>query len=336
LLILCSFSASPEALDYDFSMTADGSDSYFEHSESITAEEALDKLQSIQSEFGEVLDSFVDSLDKWLSGSDKQVARKKSRFIFYLPTRIEGRSIKTDLKVRAIADLARSSKLWQISLSSFDETSIDSPDERTPGAKSKEIEEGDKNQRPSSTEATISLGRTVSRAPGTELNFNVGLKFSGITKPNPYTRLRWRKQQLIKEDVISRKTHNLVLERIQGLFLESRQTFDIPINIKHLFRSQTTGVWYRNQKNYQINQRFIYYDKIYRHRSFAYFLDGNWTLDPGDSGMDDYAIGVNWREKLYKDWLYAELEPRFTWRDDDNFHQANFGLMFMMEMHFYK
>lgn len=65
-------------------------------------------------------------------------------------------------------------------------------------------------------------------------------------------------------------------------------------------------------------------------------MDGNWTVQSSHSWMDDVSIGFNWREKLYKDWLYAELEPKLTWEREENFSKAEPSLMLMLEMHFYR
>jgi hypothetical protein len=44
---------------------------------------------------------------------------------------------------------------------------------------------------------------------------------------------------------------------------------------------------------------------------------------------------MNWREKLYKDWLFGEIEPRATWRAEDDFKTPDLSVIFQLEMRFY-
>lgn len=308
---------------------------YFEHTQNPSLQENLDTLETWQHKFGALFDDKVDGLDRWLSGSQEQIKRRNSRLMLYFPVTLYESGLETTRpKIRASIDLARSKNRWQIMVSSFDETSIDSPDERMPGMDLKEFQQQDDTR--VNSETSISLTRALIEELNESLKFRVGLKFQSLTQPNLYARLSHRMHKRFGSNIISETDNNLILESVRGLVLESRQSFNLPDTKGNLYRSQTTGTWLKNEKEYLINQRFTKFDKITSHRYYAYFLDGNWLLDNDIQQLENYAIGFNWREKLYKDWLYAELEPRVTWYEEQDFDKANPSLMFMLEMHFYR
>lgn len=335
-VLIGSLSASAYAWEIDTKTVPENhSVSFFEGVQNQTLKKSLQTLEAWQYDFGRVFDDSVDGLDRWLGGSDEEVKRKQSRLILYFPNTFYENGSVHHLKFRASIDLPRSKNRWQLMLSSFDETSIDSPDNRTPGTTLKPFEQQNVND-PANSEASISLQRILHQGDHQLLTFRLGMKFQGITNPNPYGRLSHQiTQHFDHSNVTSQTDNNLILEHIRGFVLESRQSFNLPDAKGNLYCSQTTGTWLKEDEQYLINQRFTKFDKILPHRYYAYFLDANWRLDKDVKQLESYAVGFNWREKLYKDWLYAELEPRITWYEEQDFNQANPSLMFMLEMHFY-
>jgi len=85
-----------------------------------------------------------------------------------------------------------------------------------------------------------------------------------------------------------------------------------------------------------INQKSILFDKINSFRAIAYFVGGNWNIDNQDTLFESVSLGMNWRERVYKDWLFAELEPRASWYESNNFSEPVYSLRLMLEMHFYQ
>ena len=309
---------------------------FFEDVQSGPLYDSLKKLDAWQSEFGATLDGYVDNLDRFLGGTEEEVMRKQSRFILYFPSTFEkGGNSKSSLKFRASIDLPRSKNRWQLMVSSFDETSIDSPDNRTPGTQLKEFEQSDEN-REANTEVSLSLQKEFLKDTNHVLKLKSGLKFQQVVKPNPYILLNYQVNSQFGESWLSTTTNNAIFEHIRGFMLESRQTFSKPLSKGDLLRSQTTGTWMHEDRDYSINQRFTWFDKISDHRFYAYFVDGNWRLDSEHQSIENAAIGFNWREKLYKDRLYAELEPRITGYDSEGFSKPHPSLLFQLEMHFYR
>lgn len=299
-------------------------------------QQSLQTLETWRSGLGSTLDSYVDNIDRFIGDSDLEVEREQSRFKLYFPANLDqNATLSSDVKFRASVDLPRSKNRWQIMISSYDETLLDSPDSRTPGTDLQAFEQADAS-REARSEVTLSVQRSFLKDLEQQIRFRVGLKFQGVIQPNPYLRLNYNNRHPLPSDWLRTTTHNLILERIRGWVLESRQSFAKPIGPTDLFKSQTTGTWMHRDKRYLINQRFTWYEKVLAHRFYAYFLDANWVVNQTDRRMENVALGFNWRERLYKDWLFAEFEPRMTWRQEQSFSKANPSLFFQLEMHFYR
>ncbi|WP_130538422.1 hypothetical protein [Thiomicrorhabdus indica] len=332
LLLSAALNASAESQD----VSQQNKQFFFEDVQSGPLHNGLKALEAWQSEFGATLDGYVDNLDRFLGGSEEEVKRKQSRFILYFPSTFEkaGNS-KSSLKFRASIDLPRSKDRWQLMISSFDETSIDSPDNRTPGTQLKEFEQSDEN-REANTEVSFSLQKEFLKETNQVLKLKSGLKFQQLVKPNPYVLLNYQVNARFGESWLSTTTNNAIFEHVRGFMLESRQTFSKPLNKGDLLRSQTTGTWMHRDKDYIINQRFTWFDKISDHRFYAYFIDGDWRLDSRHQTIENAAIGFNWREKLYKERLFAEFEPRITGYNSEGFSKPHPALLLQLEMHFYR
>lgn len=297
--------------------------------------QGLQTLETWQNSIGSTLDDYVDGLDQWLANSEQPIKRKASRFVLYFPaTLYEDGASSTDVKFRASIDLARSKNLLKLTLSSFDETSIDSADTKTPGTTVPEIRPVDQNNRVDS-EISVSLQRLLFENDQRHLKLNGGLKFQGM-QPNPYIRLNYEQKNVFDNQVLGVMTHNAIFEKSRGFVLESRQSFSRPLQNKDLLRSQTTGTWLSKESLYLLNQRFTKFDQISEHRFYAYFIDGNWQLTEQARTFDNFSVGFNWRENLYKKWLFAEVEPKVTWSQTSDFHQAVPSLFMQLEMHFYR
>jgi len=107
------------------------------------------------------------------------------------------------------------------------------------------------------------------------------------------------------------------------------------LNPKWLARGQTSATWWREDSEILLNQKAILFESVSPIRARAYFLDGNWNINNEDAMFKSVAFGMNWRERLYHDWLYSEFEPRATWSEKDSFKEPEFSVRLMLEMHFY-
>jgi hypothetical protein len=305
-----------------------------QNSQSPTLKLVLNKLEKWQAGMGQYVDSSGERLDRFFGDDEFDVTRKGSRLDLLLPTTFyDNGKTTTGLNFRAQIDLPRTNHRWKIVLTSFEDSLYDDQSGQTtpnnPNTASTAIS-GEEDQ-------TTSLGARymlfTKKNSFSHLDF--GLKFTDLIDPNPFGRFRTRFKSELSNKLSSRTTNDVYLERARGGALDTEQVFDYQLQSKQLLRSQTSGVWWHERGDYLLNQKGIWYKTINPHRVRAYYISGNWQIDNENANFTDVSVGMNWREKLYKEWLFGEIEPKAIWREDDNFQTPDLSLMLKLEMRFY-
>lgn len=306
----------------------------FQNTENRTLQSVLNKLEKWQASMGKYVDDSGERLDRFFGDNQMDVTRKGSQLDILLPTTLyDNGKITTGLNFRAQMDLPRTNNRWKVVLTSYEDSLYDDQSGKTvpsnPNTASNPITGEEDNT------TTLAARYMLFTNKNTFSHLDFGLKFTDLIDPNPYGRFRTRFKSLLAEKLSSRTTNDLYVERSRGAAIETQQVFDYQWQPKDLLRSQTTGVWWHERGDYLLNQKGIWYNIINPHRVHAYYVSGNWQIDNENVHFTDVAIGMNWREKLYKEWLFGEIEPRAIWREDDNFQTPDLSLMLQLEMRFY-
>ena len=288
-------------------------------------------LIGLKYEVTDYLDDVGDNVDKFLGDETLQVERRGSVFKLYLPFTYYDRGVlESTPKFRAYIDMPRTKKRMRLLISSFDETNLDNADDSlnaTPNLGQGGLDDD--------SGTSIAAQYLLDSRENRLFQFDLGARVSGL-KFNPYARLRFRYKTKFDNFVVSRSTQTLLYERIRHWVWEMRQDFDYQTASNHLLRSETRGTWLVEDELYQIRQRGIVFFQINQHRVRSYFAEGYFDYDRNGFSAQQYALGMNWREKLYQDWLFAEMEPRLSWFAEDDFDSTQFSIRFMLEMHFRK
>lgn len=299
-----------------------------------TLKSVLNKLQKWQAGMGKYVDNTGERLDRFFGDNQIDVTRKGSQLDLLLPTTFyDNGKITTGLNFRAQMDLPRTNRRWKLVLTSFEDSLYD---DRSGQATPNKTNTGSTAISGAEDKTTTVAARYMlfsKKNAFSHLDF--GLKFTDLIDPNPYGRFRTRYKSTLSEKLSSRTTHDVYLERSRGGSIETQQVFDYQWHPKELLRSQTTGVWWHDRGDYLLNQKGIWYNIINPHRVHAYYISGNWQMDNENANFTDISVGMNWREKLYKEWLFGEIEPKVVWREDNNFKTPDLSLMLQLEMRFY-
>ena len=294
----------------------------------------LSELSNAHAYIGGYVHSVGERIDNFFGDESSEVVQKGSRLIVYTPfTFYDNGDTISSLNFRALIDLPKTNNRWKILVSSFegDEeqnvNSVTNP-ESLNNTTQNTVAEGSQN--------TLAGRYLFNASKNTFSHIDIGLKFINYIEPNPYVQYKVRYKKELSKALLSRTTHKIYLERDRGLAWEGRQIFDYQMNPKWLSRSQTSGTWWRDDKEVLINQKAILFEKINSFRARAYFVEGNWNIDNQGALFESLSMGVNWRERVYKDWLFAELEPRASWYESNDFSKPLYSLRLMLEMHFYQ
>jgi len=305
-----------------------------QHSQNPTLKSFLTKFAGWQASMGQYVDSSGERIDLFFGGNQIDVTHKGSRIDVLLPTTFyDNGKITTGLNFRVQIDLPRTNRRWKVVLTSYEDSLYNDQSGQTtsnkPNTASTEISgEEDKT-------TTVATRYMLFAKKNAFSHLDFGLKFTDLIDPNPYGRFRTRYKSALSEKLSSRTTNDVYLERARGGSIETQQVFDYQWQPKDLLRSQTTGVWWHERGDYQLNQKGVWYNIINPHRVHAYYISGNWQIDNENANFTDISVGMNWREKIYKEWLFGEIEPKAIWREDNNFKTPDLSLMLQLEMRFY-
>ncbi|WP_127471683.1 hypothetical protein [Thiomicrorhabdus aquaedulcis] len=304
----------------------------------------LNQLEVSQKAIGAYVQSLGERVDLFMGDNQVPLKQKGSRLDVLVPsTFYDDGKIQSTVRLRAIWDLPRTNQRWQVLLSSYEETlyedstSTNSVSGVSGNTSKPSLQNPSTVYDPNNTENTNSIaGRYLLNLGRNDFSYlDLGLNFTGLIDPNPYVRFKTRYKTPLSAQVLSRTTQNLFWERKYGVAWEAQQVFDYQYQATDLLRSQTTGTWWHDASEYRLNQRAVWFKTINPHRVHSYYVDGNWTFTAQSAALTTTSIGVNWRERLYKDWLFSEVEPKVSWSEDTQFNTPVLSLLLMLEMRFY-
>jgi len=293
----------------------------------------LNELSQAQQFLGGYVQGFGEGLDRFFGSEELDVIQKGSRLIVYTPfTLYDDGQTTNSINFRAQIDLPRTNHRWKVLVSSFE----GDEEQNTNSISSSEISTSTNQQAVDDSSQNTLAGRyLLNLSENSFSHIDIGLKFIGYIEPNSYIKYKVRYKKALSESLNSRTTHNVYVERDRGFALESQQVFDKQLNPDWLARSQSSATWWREDEQVLVNQKGILFESVSPYRARAYFIDGNWNIDNQATTFESVSLGMNWREQLYKDWLFTEVEPRVALYDTSNFEEPVYSLRIMLDMHFY-
>lgn len=307
---------------------------FLEHTDIPLLNDTLNTLDDWQKWVGSEVEDLGQATDDFFGTETAFERSQGNRLDISFPFQFhQDGQIDQSINLRAKIDLPRTNKKWQIIVTSAEQSLTESLT-------------GNDNTQPVQRKATAVNDKNNSNAVGLRFLMDTkdlissfvgfGVNFRNIIQPDPYARIKANKKWLLSPVWVSRMTHDLFWESVQGVGLRSSQTFDADLGQQHLFRSETIGTWLDKEQAYDVIHNFILFDQINVHRGLAYHLGWNWTTKQKGFYLSAYHAGVNWRERVYKKWLFVELEPRVDFTEANEFKKADFSVILMLEAQFYK
>lgn len=289
----------------------------------------LGELEVVQSSIGGYVQNTGEGLDRFFGSEDLDIISKKSHLTIQAPATFYGDAkMQSKWKFRLQIDLPKTNHRWKLFLSSFDE-------EEGVGENNPQLDE---ERSVNNKESRLGGRFLVTNEKNRLAKVDTGVKFVNGIQLNPFISYEDRYQAELTHAISSRSQYEFYLENEDGLAWEAKQTFDKPLSKQHLLRSQSDISWWRKDQEVDLTQRFIYFYQPNKFRANAYYVNGYWQADNQAMDFNAVAVGMAWREQLYKDWLFAELEPRVTWlqKPENRLGSPNYSLRFMLEMDFYR
>ena len=304
-----------------------------QNAENPTLKKSLEVLEKTQQTVGRYVYTAGEKIDLFFGDEEADIEQRGSQLKVQLPTWFyEDGNYDSSLQFRVQLDLPRTNHSWNLFITSYQQGVAETnqgyieTDNSTQEAKFQE---------PENDLGSIGVFYNLLEERNILAKFDFGINIEGPTNLNPFIRLSGRYNKDLSQKWNSRLYQSVFLESYRGFAWDLRQIFDYEMDSSHLFRSQTSAEWWHGSDFFGVNQKELLFHKINSRRVLAYYGYVQWDNSPGDFELTEIAVGINLREKLYKDWLYGEIEPKLTSRAENNFSNAYPSIMFMLEMQFY-
>ncbi len=149
--------------------------------------------------------------------------------------------------------------------------------------------------------------------------------------PDPFTRLRFQRALSFGS---WRLTGEETLFWYQSLGLgESTQiNLDIHLESCMLFRAAAQVVWKERMQRFDLSQTFSLFQELSWKEVLTYKVGVTGDTEP-DLHMKDWGIGVEYRRRIYKNWLYIAIEPAVSFSSVNDF-ETNPSIRFTFDMTF--
>ena len=304
----------------------DSKASLFEATKIPWLDTSLHSLETFQVWLGGHVQNTGDGIDNYFGRSESFERTRGNRLDIMMPVVLhDDGSVETQVRFRAKLALTKLKKNLHLLVFSQQSTLKNNPQNTLPS-------EANEGEEPFS----LALQALLDATEQNEIYLDVGVKLADVIKPDPYVRLQKRFNWNADNGWNTRMTQTLFWERVDGSGLDSKYVFDKPIDPRYLFRAQTDGTWWQDEHYYELTQRLLLYNTVNVHRIFTHQAWANHDTLTGSFKKTSYGLTSNWRERVYKNWLYFEVEPGIRWVNDNAFSDPDITLMLMLEMRFFK
>ncbi|MDX1796980.1 MAG: hypothetical protein R3219_09660 [Hydrogenovibrio sp.] len=312
---------------------------FFEGTENPTLKKSFGYLDRFQDWLGGYVEDVGESADAFFGSEEAFDRTQGSRLDILTPVTFHaGGKIDTSIRFRAKLALPRTNKRWNLIITSAEDSLRELANEGTTTQTNSSVTANNPGLTGNNTTNATSVGlRYMLDVKDYSQSFlGFGLNFRNVVEPDPYVRAKGTYKWKLTDHWYSRMTQDLFWENYAGVGLHSKQVFDYQLDDLNLLRSETYGTWWDKDQYYELHQAFYFYQRMSKHRAIAYHVGWDWDTQNTGFHMTSYHAGLNLRERIYKEWLFFEIEPRVDFYQETAFTQADPNITFMLEAQFYQ
>lgn len=173
---------------------------------------------------------------------------------------------------------------------------------------------------------TSTLRYIINESERWKTNFDLGIKWG--VPPDPFARFRARRYVYLSEWEL-KATQTLSYFTQEGWGEETHLQADYPLNTEKLFRINAKAGYLLNDHFFTLDYDLGLYHELSRTSALAYVAGASGDTE-NDATFYTYTAGVRYRQRIYSDWVYGEVEPQFMW-DRDKDYETTPVIMFRIE-----
>ena len=176
------------------------------------------------------------------------------------------------------------------------------------------------------TEYNTALRYILRETDQWKTNLDAGIRWG--TPPDPFIRFRARRYAYLSEWEL-RTSQEFFYYTLDGAGEETEFRADYPINIEKLFRINMKAEYLNRDDYFTLGYSAGLYHELSPTRGLAYVAGASGSTEEGAT-FDSYFAGLRYRQRVYSDWVFAEINPEFIWNRDGEYETTPV-LMFRLE-----
>lgn len=189
-----------------------------------------------------------------------------------------------------------------------------------------EAREADPVESIENVEYITALQYIINESDAWKTNIDAGVRW-GIP-PDPFVRARARRYVYLSEWEL-RATQNLYYYSTEGWGEDTQLRMDYPFNIEKLFRINMKAGYQLNDEYFTLSYDAGLYHELTRTKALAFVAGAEGDTLEGAT-FHSYSASFRYRQRIYSDWVYAEISPEFIWNRDKDYETTPV-LMFRIE-----
>ncbi|WP_430461913.1 hypothetical protein ACQUQU_03735 [Thalassolituus sp. LLYu03] len=175
-------------------------------------------------------------------------------------------------------------------------------------------------------EYSSALRYIINESDQWKTNIDTGIKWG--VPPDPFVRFRARRYAYLSEWEL-KGTQRLFYFTSNGWGEDTSLQMDYPLNTEKLFRINAKAGYQLNDDYFKLSYDAGLYHELSRTSALAYVAGASGDTEQSAT-FHTYTAGVRYRQLIYSNWVYGEVEPQFLW-DRDKDYRTTPVIMFRIE-----
>lgn len=165
----------------------------------------------------------------------------------------------------------------------------------------------------------LSLRYFIKKARDMNLSLKIGARVNGFS-PVAYGGPRFRISRHAGPWLI-RFTQEVKFFSGDGWETDTRFDFEKFLAENLFFRARTDGYWYEEEYGYFYEVDFSIYQVLDKDRAMRYAWNNYFETRPSHH-LDQILLGITYRQRFWRKWLFFEISPQLAFREDDDHHPS--------------